>query len=60
MSLESNNLSSVFRKVSVIKTAVSIIIISLIVTAFTGIAVAQTVEDSASVYKFIEAVSTHI
>ena len=55
MSLESNNLSSVFRKVSVIKTAVSIIIISLIVTAFTSIAVAQTVEDSISVYKFIEA-----
>jgi uncharacterized protein (TIGR02246 family) len=55
MSLESNNLSSVFRKVSVIKTAVSIIIISLIVTAFTSIAVAQTVEDSISVYKLIEA-----
>ncbi len=55
MSLESNKLSSVLRNESVIKTAVSIIVIILIVAAFTGTTLARTFEDSASVYEFVEA-----
>jgi uncharacterized protein (TIGR02246 family) len=54
MSTKSNEGSSVLQYISITKVATRVMTISLIFAIFNGLVAAQTVEDSASVYKFVE------
>ena len=55
MSAKSNRRLSILKLLSILFESEIIVIICAFITGFSNIAAAQTVEDSASVYKFIEA-----